>query len=187
MSEQLQKVALDEALLSNPLVAAQVAAFECGSEPWELEVAEWLKRPKGGEGAIDAALAEGTFVLLYWTPVRELAGYGCVGPGTLKWPNPNKSQPILTTAIPMLGVAKAMQRKGYGKQILDDLLAFALTRVAERRIVVLSVHEKNPGAKLYEKRNFKPFGKPRPLPPNGDLYQRYVLDLGEPPAPAPAA
>lgn len=184
MSGQLQKTEFTEALLDNEYAREQIASFTCGAEVWEAEVSDWLKKTKGEGGAVDASLQDGTTVWLYWTAARELVGYGCIGPGHLRWPNPNKSPQILSTAIPMLGVAQTLQGQGYGKEILMDLLAVARTWAKERCIVVLSVHEKNPGVGLYTGRNFRPFGKPRPLPPNGDLYQRYVLDLGGEPPPS---
>ena len=183
MSEPLQKIAFTEELLGN----RQLLAFDCGSEVWEAEVAEWLKLPKGRGGAVDASLQEGTSVWLYVTADGLLVGYGCVGHGHLKWPNPNKSPQILSTTIPMLGVATAHRGRGYGKAILSDLLDVARTRAAQRRIVVLSVHEKNPAIRLYSRCNFKPSGKPRLQPPGNDLYQRFVLDLLDAPAGTPAA
>lgn len=136
---------------------------------------------------MDASLQEGTNVWLYVTAGGLLVGYGCVGHGHLKWPSPNKSPQILSMTIPMLGVATAHRSRGYGKAILSDLLDVARTHAAQRRIVVLSVHEKNPAIRLYASHNFKPSGKPRPQPPAGDLYQRFVLDLLDSPSDTSAA
>ncbi len=170
MSEPLRKVEFTEAHLALP----KVQAFACGDEEWEREVADWLKAPKGQNGAVDD-LERGTKVWLYLTAAGELVGVGSLGVGKLKWPK-SKSDPIATSVIPDLAVDNAHHGKGYGGQILSDLLA-ALEVASERRLVVLYVHELNPASGFYLKYNFAEFGKPYLNPDNGRHYKRFVLDL----------
>jgi hypothetical protein len=50
----------------------RVAAFECGSEPWEREVADYIRAPRGTGGALDDMANNGTQVWLYETTAGEL-------------------------------------------------------------------------------------------------------------------
>lgn len=171
MSEPPSKIEFTEAHLSLP----KVLAFDCGDEEWEREVSDWLKAPKGQNGAVDDLL-RGTKVWLYLTAVGELVGVGSLGEGKLKWPK-SKSDPIPTSVIPGLGVDKGHRGGKYGGAILSDLLASALDVATKRRLLVLYVHELNPALGVYLKFNFTEYGKPYLNPDNKRPYKRLVLDL----------
>jgi GNAT superfamily N-acetyltransferase len=175
MSDPLGKVEFTEAHLALP----KVQAFDCGDEEWEREVANWLKAPKGQNGAVDD-LARGTKVWLYVTAAGELVGVGSLGMARLRWPK-GKSDPIPASVIPNLGIDRAHRGRGYGGTILSDLLAAALAVASERRLLVLYVHEQNPALTFYLKYNFAEYGKPYLNPDNNRHYKRLVLDLAPTP------
>jgi ribosomal protein S18 acetylase RimI-like enzyme len=152
-----------------------VQAFDCGSEVWEREIADWLKAPRGQNGALDD-LARGNKVWLYATAAKELVGVGSIGASRLKWPKP-KSPELRASIIPMLGVEKAHQRRGFGKAILSDLVAVATESVSERPLLILFVNESNPAYHFYLAHNFIEYGKPYHDPVTGSVNKRMVLDL----------
>src|SRR6266851_1077583 len=58
MASNLTRIPFSESLLP------RVQAFDCGSEPWQLEISDWIKAPAGKDGAVDA-IGVGTEVWLY--------------------------------------------------------------------------------------------------------------------------
>ena len=171
MPEPLVKLDFNDALLLRP----EVQAFDCGTEPWEREIADWLKAPPGENGAIDD-LARGNRVWLYATANKELIGIGSIGETQLRWPD-LKSPKCPVSIIPMLGVAKQHQRRGFGKAILSDLIAVASKSVVDRPLLILFVNEQNPAIRLYVAEEFVEYGQPYRDPYTGFLNRRMVLEL----------
>ena len=60
-----------------PELLAKVEDFDCGDEPHERELAEWIKTESV------TALARGTQVWLYATSEKEIVGFGSLG--TSNW------------------------------------------------------------------------------------------------------
>src|SRR5437764_15357828 len=81
---------------------ASVSGFHCGDDPWEREVSDWIKAPRGSGGAIDA-LEHGDQVWLYATAQGDLVGFGSLGEAVQRWPRA-KDPPVPVTVIPMLGL-----------------------------------------------------------------------------------
>jgi ribosomal protein S18 acetylase RimI-like enzyme len=103
---------------------------------------------------------------------------GSLGIGRLAWPKPS-SKLVAASSIPMLGVDARFQGKGFGGQILSDLVATALLEAHIRPQLVLYVHESNVrGLDFYRKHNFIEHGKPWLDRSTGWLNKRMVLDFG---------
>lgn len=175
MADELRAVPFTPDMVSRP----SVQAFDCGSEEWESEIAEWLKAPPGGGGAVDD-LSHGNRVWLYVNEASELVGVGSLGDSAASWPK-NSSPKLAATCITWLAVHARHRGKGYGQRILDHLLGEARRRADQFPLVVLYVHTSNTqAARWYAKpeNNFVPIGKPREI--NGKPYQRMVLSLISP-------
>jgi hypothetical protein len=67
MSHELRAQPFSDALLD------EVRDFHCGSEPWEVEVAEWIKNPALDDCAVNW-MQRGTRVWLYRTENGEVIG-----------------------------------------------------------------------------------------------------------------
>lgn len=114
-------------------------------------------------------------VWLYLDGDHNVVGIGSLGPAPLSWPK--TSSPLVPAmCIPMLGVDRRHRRKGYGWEILDDLVAVARQLADNIPAIVLYVRVGNPAVKLYEKYGFINHGKPRPEN-EGHANQRMVLRL----------
>src|SRR5437870_2919878 len=84
------------------LLWPKVQAFYCGDEPWQREVSDWIKAPRGAGGALDE-LDRGTRIWLYVSGAGELVGFGSLAPAMQRWPRAKDPQ-IPASVIPMLGV-----------------------------------------------------------------------------------
>ena len=172
----LIRIAFDDTLLP------KVEAFDCGSELWQLEVSEWIKGPRGSDGAIND-IENGTSVWLYANEAGEVVGFGSLGESVQRWPGP-KDLKIPASAIPFMAVERKFwgQPPGswetrYATQILLDIVAEAQLHRNARKILKLLVYEGNMAAiKLYKRVGFVEFHQPR-KDPNGLLYKRMALDL----------
>jgi hypothetical protein len=137
----------------------EVADFDCGAEPWELEVSDWLRGVNPDDSVWVDLQRPGTRVWLYYTQAGELAGVGALGEPewTLKKKEPRSAVTLLTN----LAVAKRFRHfpKGpdevtYGKQIMRDLRAEAEKSKATRPVLALCVHPQNPAREWYLKEGF---------------------------------
>jgi len=177
MASDLTRISFTEELLS------KLQAFHCGDEPWEQEVSDWIKAPRGGGGAVDE-LDHGTQVWLYANEAGEIVGFGSLGPATVRWPR-SKDPPVAASVIPMLGVAKRFhgQPSGppadrYSARILDDLIATATAARDSRPVLVLYVFVNNPRAiRFYERAGFVELHKPYKDNLTGRMHKRMVLAL----------
>ena len=107
----------------------KVQGFDCGNEPWEVEVSEWIKAARGAGGAVDDLSRNQ--VWLYAIEEGDLVGFGSLGEISQKWPR-GKDPPIQASIIPMLGIDKKYwgqppgpRENRYSTLILDDLIAEA--------------------------------------------------------------
>ncbi len=180
MSSLLQKIPFSEALLP------RVQAFDCGAEPWQREVSDWIKAPRGAGGALDQLLQPGSQVWLYAAEQGSLVGFGSLAIGSQRWPRP-KDPPIETSVIPVLGVDQRFwgQPAGppedrYSARILDDLIAEASAHRDARPILVLYVSLDNArGITFYERAGFQELHKSWTDKNTGRVYKRMFLVLPE--------
>jgi ribosomal protein S18 acetylase RimI-like enzyme len=179
MSSGLVRIPFTEDLLP------KVQAFDCGQEPWELEVSNWIKAPRGGGGAVDDLPRNQ--VWLYATDNGDLVGFGSFGETSQKWPR-SKDPPILASIIPMLGIAKEYwgqppgpRESRYSTRILEDLIVEAVAHQNERPILILFVNVNNQRAiQLYQRFGFVELHKPVTDKNTGFVNKRMVLDLTSP-------
>jgi ribosomal protein S18 acetylase RimI-like enzyme len=164
----------------------KVQAFDCGDEPWEREVSDWIKAPRGGGGALDE-LEHGATVWLYVTDDGELVGFGSLAAAVQRWPR-SKDPQVPASVIPMLGVDRKFwgqppgaPEERFSARLLVDLIAEAQTHRAERPILVLYVSIENArGIKYYERAGFAELHKPYTDKNTGRVYKRMVLVLKDP-------
>ncbi len=154
----------------------EVQGFHCGDEPWQLEVADWLKASTSDDCAI-RWLERGTRVWLYTTEEDALVGYGSLGTTTWRWPPPSGPEETVSI-IPSFGVQTLYQgepkdappEERYACQIMADLVARA--KEEDTRILGLFVDRRNARAiAFYQRVGF------HALPDEGRQYIRMFLDL----------
>ena len=172
-------------MLKTPFTQAllpKVIDFSCGCQPWEIEVSEWIKMPRGSgslPGALDEMESqESCQVWLYGTEGGELVGFGSLGGTKWRWPRPNKDPQVSINVIPYLGISVEFQGKPerYAAQILSDLRAEACMHVEREPILGLFVDVRNQKAiRFYSKEGFVSFGKP--ITGTDTTLQRMMLDL----------
>ncbi len=149
--------------------------FSCGDEPWQVEVAQWIK----GESADNALtrIAQGTEVWLYRNAGGDVVGYGSLGKTEWSWPPPKGPKQIVSV-IPYFGVQTQFQgepkkspRSGrFAYQILMDFVGKAAAH--ETSVLGLFVDEDNKRAiKFYELAGFMS------LTSAGKKYRRMFLYL----------
>jgi ribosomal protein S18 acetylase RimI-like enzyme len=177
MPSNLLRIPFTEDLL------AKVQGFDCGEEPWQREVSDWIKAPLGSGGALDE-LGQGARVWLYVTQAGELVGFGSLAATMQRWPR-SKDPQVPASVIPMLGVDRRFwgqpprpPEERYSAQLLDDLLAEAKRESKERPILILYVHIDNVrGIRFYERAGFVELHKPFTDKKTGRQYKRMVLVL----------
>src|SRR5262249_53581743 len=138
----------DETLL--PLVQD----FECGSDPWAIEVSEWIKRDDVKDCAVQQVRRNRCRVWLYYGGDDALIGYGSLG--STRWVLQPEDKTQIRTAvhiIPFLGVQTAFQGKPegppegrYAYRILRHLLIQAGEVAGVDPIIGLFVDKLNVGA-----------------------------------------
>src|SRR5262249_39102891 len=132
-------------------VLADVKSFDCGSEPYQTELADWLQKH-----AL-AALARGTKVWLYANEADEGVGYGSLGQTRWKYPAADSPKTALII-VPAVAIQKVFWGKPdgppderYSSQIMRHLLSEALAWPGSLPAMGLFVHPDNQAAiKLYE-------------------------------------
>lgn len=120
-----------------------VQAFDCGTEPWELEVSDWIKGKPNGV-LDDLKRTGGCEVWLYGTPQDGLIGFASLSEPSWGYPAKHDPKPNL---IPMLGIQKRYwgepagpKEDRYARQIMDDVIAEARTHIERAPVLVLYVH-----------------------------------------------
>jgi RimJ/RimL family protein N-acetyltransferase len=134
--------------------------FDCGQEPYERELAEWIRQ----ESTI--ALSQGTKVWIYATSDKAIIGYGSLGVTRWNYPSPSAKR-IALAIIPSLaihrqywGKPEGPREKRYSSQILDHLITEASFLPLKVPMLGLFVHPENLRAiKAYERANFRQFSQ----------------------------
>src|SRR5437588_4236074 len=98
MVQRLKKQRFEEALIDLP----EVQAFDCGQEPWEKEVADWIKSRSGDHSVLVDLKTWPSKVWLYWTDTNQLVGYASHGENTWSMPPP-KGPKHRISYIPFIG------------------------------------------------------------------------------------
>lgn len=185
MTHLLTKYPFSEADIALP----EVQAFHCGDEPWDLEVAEWIKSRTGDNSVLVDVNTFGTEVWLY-REAGTLIGYASLGERMFTWPLRSKKKELVSV-IPFIGVQKQFQGEPrdaerddkYAYQILDDLLANAAEKAMSGKhfaLVTLSVDDRNKRAiRFYECREFVDLKIPRLDPDKGITYTRMARGLDD--------
>ncbi len=112
-----------------------VAGFNCGTEFWEREVAEWIAGDITSDSALRAlARGEADEVWLYKHPEQgRIVGFGSLGPTSWEWPTPADGL-VPITLIPALGMhvdfhghpPDVAKNDRFSRQIMSHLLFEAL-------------------------------------------------------------
>ncbi|MBF6591526.1 MAG: GNAT family N-acetyltransferase [Ktedonobacterales bacterium] len=176
MDYTLRQIAFTEDALPH------VQDFDCGAEPWALEVAAYLR----DAGSVARWIKSGTDAWLYMTADGELVGYSTLSERLWRWPNSKKSARMPISVIPAVAVHRDFQGqptipgiKRYSDQILDHL-RFEAQRHHERLPVLgLCVHPENAKAiGWYKRAGFIRLEDDWMDRETGTAYWRMALDLG---------
>src|SRR5436309_3452459 len=98
MHDQLRAVEYQPDMLES------VGIFDCGSERYQSELANWLPNEAAN------AMAKGTRVWLYLNQAGEIVGFGSLGPTNWRYPEPTSKR----TAVVLIP-AVAVRREFWGK------------------------------------------------------------------------
>lgn len=175
-----------EALKKVPFKPADIALFQdfrCGDEPWEQEVARWIKNDM--DDGVLSALQEGCEVWVYYVGAGDIVGFGSLDQAAWGWPK-SSSKRVPINLIPWLGIDQrfwghpldAGREDRYSRQLLKDLIAEASTHSDRHPVLGLCVDHRNVRAiNLYKQERFEPFGKDYVDPNSGTHYMRMLRDL----------
>jgi hypothetical protein len=142
-----------------------VQDFHCGDEPYEKEVADWLKGPD--EPGVDCAVNsikdpdQPSRVWLYKVG-EKIVGFGSLAKSKWRWPGKNNDGFVPLSVIIWVGVPKEFwgkpegpKEERYSAKILDDLLAEADSDAKTHSVLGLFVHKDNHRAiKFYKNSGF---------------------------------
>ena len=157
MIDQLICVQFDESALP------ELRDFSCGDEPYETEIAEWIKN--SGPGCVLDDIRNGNVeeVFLFVKRPKTIVGYGALA--TEEWELHFAGAPprnVRINVLAMVGMRKEFHGKPeeakaderYSSQIMDALIAEAKKKPDRFAAIGLFVHPKNKAKKLYERYNF---------------------------------
>lgn len=135
MPRTLRKVRWREELLDI------VQFFDFGDEPWEREIADWIKSANNEERT-----RPDTDTWVYVSDDDRLVGYAALCPSRWRWPEP-KSPSTAINIVPALGIHREFWgeprgegERRYSDQIMDDLIAEALKHPDRGYLLGLYVH-----------------------------------------------
>ncbi len=136
-----------------------VGLFDCGEEPYAIEVSDWIK---GTGGDVWLAIRGGAEVWLYLSESEELIGFGALYPQRIHLEGSDRPLGELLT-IAYFGIAKAFRKKPdgpyqnyYSRQILHDLIQQAKKHPSNPNRLALYVNPNNVGAiRLYSDPEFQ--------------------------------
>lgn len=152
-----------------------VADFEFGSEPFDVEIATWLR-----EDSVQA-VARGTQIWLYANSAGQIIGYGSLGTSNWRYPDPDSRRVTLAVGLrkEFQGCPPGVPREErYSSQIMLHLTAEAERFEPKVPAVGLYVHRDNlRAAKLYERYGFVLFHTSYTDPTTGTEYQGYIRKL----------
>lgn len=120
----------------------RVADFECGSKPYQTEVAVWIQAPaEAADGALQAIRDWGTRVWLYEMDAGELIGFTSLGlrDWSIRDPATNKRVKTAIQIIPNFAIHSRFKRKPdgvgpdqqYASRVFNDVLLAAYERMTE--------------------------------------------------------
>jgi len=167
-----------------------VQHFDCGSEPWELIVSEYLKAPANEpDSAVASTLLPNNHphharVWLYINQDGELVGFGALAKGNQRYPKP-KDDPIPVSVLTYLAIDKRFHGKPevpseqrYATRILRSLIDEAKYTAVDRPLLILFVDESNEKAiRFYQRAGFAELHKPYKDKATGRLHKRMYLVL----------
>jgi len=153
----VHRAAMPQLLQKSPFTMSDVSlvqGFDCGDEPWEIEVSNWIQ--DRGEQPVSYGLHHGCEVWLYWTAENGLIGYGSLVERSWKWPIPISTIPFLGIQKQFWGQAGGEGETKYSHQILADLTATARSYTDRKPLLGLHVNRYNVRAiRLYESLGFR--------------------------------
>jgi len=153
MSKPLEKSIFTPSQIHLPAVQA----FDCGTDPWELEVSDWIK----GQGVLDdMQRSSGCEVWRYGNEELGFVGFGSLSEPSWSYPGKGDPRPNL---IPMVGIQSRFRgmppgpkQERYAWQIMDDLQSEAKRHLERAPVLVLYVHPDNQRAiHFYEEYGFE--------------------------------
>ena len=144
---------------------ADVQDFDCGDEPYEKEVSDWLKGPD--DPTVDSALAsikhpEKPGRVWLYRSAGDIVGFGALAKTDWRWPGKNNDPKLPLSIIIWVAVQKKYwgqpegpKEERYSAQILDDLVAEAEQDGKTHPVLGLFVHKDNQRAiKFYKEAGF---------------------------------
>jgi len=147
----------------------EVVGFDCGSDPWQLEVGKWLSAPvELGRDSAAWCCANDTSTWLYrLQETNELVGFGSLGQTV--WRVDKDKHPV--QILPNVALAKSFHGQPadadpvnrYSRAVLRDLLreAFERHRAGAPALFGLFVHPNNIAAiRLYQAFGLQLFPQP---------------------------
>jgi GNAT superfamily N-acetyltransferase len=157
-----------------------VKDFDCGSEPYQMELADWIRN--------DAlqAVEGGTLVWLYITQTGDVVGYGSLGESNWRYPDYQAKKRSKVLIIPAVALDKAYHGKPEGadrdarfsSQVMRHLIAEAQRWPTPMPALCLFVHPDNEGAiKLYTRFDFQPYPHTYRDREKNVTYQGYARPL----------
>src|SRR5262249_48350007 len=143
----------------SPQKLADVQGFNCGSDPWETELSDWIKGDANVDDTALGVLRLGTSrVWLYRLPsTGEVVGFSSLGTSQWSYPKP-KDDKITVSILPNVAVQSQYHGKPdnvtadmkYSAQIMGHLLYEA--RILGNRILGLFVDAQNAKARAFYER-----------------------------------
>ncbi len=164
----------------------EVQSFDCGNEPYQQEVANWLKGSLGADSALTSINHQERpgKVWLYRLEDGTLVGFGALGKSEWRWKG-KKDPKIPLTVVIWIGLGKEFhgqppgpREQRYSWQILDDLIAEALEDEETHPVLGLFVQTANVRAiELYRRAGFTEELEPFVDKQTGVEYQRMAMVL----------
>lgn len=182
MSSTLQRVAATQEDLNNP----KVRALTFGKDPWDEYIGKWLFGQTGDfNDSAAGCMACGGHVW-FWVETAEgptngkVVGVSSFGTASVRgWPT-KKVKECPASIAPALGVDLSCRKRGYGRLIVEDVLAEAKSVAHLRPVIVFYVDAENPALKWY-KDVFKFVEHGKPLMVGERPHPRLVLAVNQPP------
>lgn len=163
-----------------------VQDFDCGSEPWQTPLSEWIKAPVAIKNGAIGQLHKKKSQLQVWLHINaadELVGFSSLGPSNWKWPTPDDPR-VPISIIPNVAIQKRFHGKPeepprYSKQMMDHLVFEARQHQDRHPLLGLYVDPRNtPAIKLYRREGFQDFQTYTDAV-DGITYQGMILKLSD--------
>ena len=126
----------------------EVYEFQCGTTPWAIAAAEWIKSAPPFPCALQSMEQYGTRVWLHFladvsSGRRELVGFSSLGPTRMSIPYPDGLRKHIQY-VPMMAVASAFQGKRMpdGPKYSSAILQFIIDKARDR-------HPEDPGLQVH--------------------------------------